>query len=284
MLCVRKLKDTILESKDASYDDKNTVNSKQQETQDEEKEAAVPEVTDVGKGSDMAEEEKEEEKEYAPIEVVDEAAAPPLKPKLADLQRVIDKIKPLALKTDKQIKSAFENYWEIGKILSENKETIKGNQTKIANSIGWKQQRVSEAMRIYENFPQGLPESEKQQSIRQYIRFQLPTRTRNTAPVSEERAAVTQQVDENVSDKVIRTPTVSSKVISSEETPAPSPSQMQPYSHPSHDDSQTTVTVSFAPRHYELLKRMAERDNVSPEEWLRSLAIAELDKFPSFEY
>ena len=69
-------------------------------------------------------------------------------------ETILQELKSLADEVQTDLSSAIVKVWEMGEKIVRN-ENILGSQEEIAHSIGWKQQRVSEAIRIYKLFPKG---------------------------------------------------------------------------------------------------------------------------------
>ncbi len=92
-------------------------------------------------------------------------------------ETILQELKSLADEVQTDLSSAIVKVWEMGEKIVRN-ENILGSQEEIAHSIGWKQQRVSEAIRIYKLFPKGVPDELKNKSLKKFVHGALPTHNR----------------------------------------------------------------------------------------------------------
>jgi hypothetical protein len=74
------------------------------------------------------------------------------------------------------VSSQLDDYHAIGKIAYENREIL--TQKEIADEVGWKQQRVSEAFRFFKRYSNGLDDEVRKKSVKWVMRFMLPEGTR----------------------------------------------------------------------------------------------------------
>src|SRR5438067_1812417 len=96
---------------------------------------------------------------------------------LRQIKALADEVDKARNQADTAISSALDKYWELGKQIDENESTL-GTQEQIARAIGWKQQRVSEAVRIYKSYPSGLPDKWKRISLKEIVHRALPDHAR----------------------------------------------------------------------------------------------------------